>query len=88
MTASPCRVRSRSNSAAPAGVKECAHTAPYRLAVRVTKDGAITIRKLGTCANRNVIATWCQRCGAIDIVDAKNKLLRYYPIARVIEDLT
>jgi hypothetical protein len=61
---------------------ECAHLAPYRWAVRV-KDGVVTFRKLGTARNRNVVATWCDRCGVL--IDDQG--VRHYPRARVIEDL-
>jgi hypothetical protein len=61
----------------------CPHKAQYRYAVRV-KDGAVTFRKLGTSLNRNVVATWCERCGAIETEGVKHF---HWPRARVQEDL-
>jgi hypothetical protein len=63
-------------------MSECPHKAQYRYAVRV-KDGGVTFRKLGTSRNRNVVATWCERCGAIGIDGPPNR----WPRARVQEDL-
>lgn len=59
----------------------CKHKAPYIYAVRV-KDGEVTFRKLGTSKNRNVVATWCERCGMIAIFGPGTYHL---PRARVIE---
>lgn len=61
---------------------ECQHRAQYRYAVRV-KDGAVTLRKLGMSRNRNVVATWCERCGAIEINGVSHF---HWPRARVQED--
>ena len=63
--------------------RECPHSAQYRHAVRV-KDGAVTFKKLGTARSRNVVATWCDRCGMIS-VGGPDK--RHLPRARVVEDL-
>ncbi len=54
----------------------------YLYAVRVSPDGAVTFRKLGTSANRNVVATWCERCGTVEV---GGKL--FEPRARVREDV-
>jgi uncharacterized OB-fold protein len=53
----------------------------YLHAVRVRPDGQVTFRKLGTSRNRHVVATWCERCGAVD-VDGRI----FQPRARVAED--
>jgi hypothetical protein len=63
----------------------CDHAAPYRFAVRVSANGAKTFRKLGTGASKDVVATWCERCGMISVGPRDT---RYFPRARVFEDLT
>ena len=55
----------------------------YLYAVRVSPDGAVTFRKLGTSRNRHVVATWCERCGRVDVGGK-----RFEPRARVAEDDT
>lgn len=60
-----------------------------RLAIRVNpKTGAVTMEPLGPCANRNVIATWCDRCGMVKFYGRGRAQVRmFYPRARVLEDL-
>jgi hypothetical protein len=63
----------------------CAHSAQYRRAVRVDVEhgqiGSISLRKLGTCRNTKVVATWCERCGAVEVSGSWR-----HPMARVQED--
>lgn len=55
----------------------------YLYAVRVMPDREITFRKLGTSLNRNVVATWCERCGRVHVEG-----MIFEPRARVAEDAT
>ena len=65
-------------------VSTCGHRAQYRRALRI--DGAVSLGKLGTSRStrrgrRVVAATWCERCGAIEVEG-----LWRHPMARVDED--
>jgi len=59
----------------------CRHTSSYRRAVRVGSDGSITFGKLGTGRSTRVVASWCERCGSVEVRGTWR-----HPMARVNED--
>jgi hypothetical protein len=61
--------------------RRCGCSTRHRRAIRVTRGEQITFGWLGTCGNRNIVATWCERCGAVEV-----NFRWHFPIARVADE--